>query len=183
METKNRSEMGFPEALEGNTDGAGFQASAESYGAGDAVERGAQDVSNKGQLTHGAKVKRGQINAVSQGRYGTGPAPYGYRRGGPGEKPLVINDREAEVVRAIFREYVNSRSTGKVVKYLQARGIKTRKGKPWSRQAVSIILANRTYRGRVTYANVEAEGQHNPIIDASLFYKANAIRERKQRSR
>ncbi|MFP4172459.1 MAG: recombinase family protein [Candidatus Hydrogenedentota bacterium] len=178
METTNRSEVGFPEALEGG--GGGIQASAQSYDAG---ERGARDVSNKGHLSHGAKVKRGQINAVSQGRYGTGPAPYGYRRGGPGEKPLVINDREAEVVRAIFREYVNSRSTGKVVKYLQARGITTRKGKPWSRQAVSIILSNRTYRGRVTYANVEAEGQHNPIIDASLFYKANAIRERKQRNR
>ena len=33
---------------------------------------------------HGAKVKQGQLSAVQQGRYGTGPAPYGYRRGGNG---------------------------------------------------------------------------------------------------
>ena len=64
-----------------------------------------------GRLSHGAKVKRGQLTAVQQGRYGTGPAPYGYRRGGATEKPLMVDDREAEVVRTIFREYLNTRSS------------------------------------------------------------------------
>ncbi len=135
-----------------------------------------------GRASHGAKVKRGQLNAIHQGRYGTGPAPYGYRRGGPGEKPLVVDDREAEVVRAIFREYLRTRSTGKVVKYLDSRGINTRKGNRWSRQAVAIILSNRTYRGRVTYGDIETEGLHDPIIEPAMFYKANAIRERRQRN-
>jgi len=135
----------------------------------------------KGRLSHGAKVKRGQLNAVQQGRYGTGPAPYGYRRGREGEKPLVVDDREAEVVRTIFREYLNTRSTGKVVNYLHGKGIYTRKGNKWSRQAIAIILANRTYRGRVSYGGVETEGLHDPIIEPALFYKANALKERKKR--
>ena len=88
------------------------------------------------RLTHGAKVKRGQLSAVQQGRYGTGPAPYGYRRGRDGENPLEVDDAEAEVVRMIFREYLNTRSTGKVVEYLQSKGIATRKGNRWSRQAI-----------------------------------------------
>ncbi len=132
-------------------------------------------------LSHGAKVKRGQLTSVQQGRYGTGPAPYGYRRGALGEKPLVVDDREAEVVRTIFREYLRQGSTGKVVEYLHSRGIFTRKGNKWSRQAVSIILSNRTYRGRVAYDNVETQGLHEPIIEPALFYKANAIKERKKR--
>lgn len=136
-----------------------------------------------GRLTHGAKVKRGQLNAVQQGRYGTGPAPYGYRRGRPGERPLLVDDREAEVVRMIFREYLNTRSTGKVVSYLHAKGVFTRKGKRWSRQAIAIILSNRTYRGRVSYGDIETQGQHDPIIEPALFYKANALRERKRRRR
>ena len=135
------------------------------------------------RLSHGAKVKRGQLSAVQQGRYGTGPAPYGYRRGGEGEKPLVVHDREAEVVRLVFREYLRHRSTGKVVSYLHGRGIYTRKGNKWSRQAIAIILSNRTYRGRVTYGNVETEGLHDPIIEPTLFYKANALKERKRRRR
>jgi hypothetical protein len=134
-------------------------------------------------LTHGAKVKRGQLSAVQQGRYGTGPAPYGYRRGELGEMPLVVDDREAEVVRTIFREYLSTRSTGKVVTYLHTKGIFTRKGKKWSRQAIAIILSNRTYRGRVSYGTIETEGQHEAIIEPALFYKANALRERKRRKR
>ena len=135
------------------------------------------------RLSHGAKVKRGQLTAVQQGRYGTGPAPYGYRRGGEGEKPLVVDDREAEVVRIVFREYLATRSTGKVVAYLHSKGIMTRKGNRWSRQAIAIILSNRTYRGRVSYGDVETQGVHDPIIDPALFYKANAIRERRKRRR
>jgi len=132
--------------------------------------------------SHGMKVKRGQLNAVQQGRYGTGPAPYGYRRGREGEHPLEIDDREAEVVRAIFREYLRTRSTGKVVEYLHAHNILTRKSNKWSRQAIAIILSNRTYRGRVTYGEIETEGLHDSIIEPALFYKAHALRRRKSRA-
>lgn len=136
-----------------------------------------------GRLSHGAKVKRGQLSAVRQGRYGTGPAPYGYRRGEEGERPLVVDDREAEVVRTIFREYLRTRSTGKVVDYLHSKGTYTRKGNKWSRQAIAIILSNRTYRGRVSYGDVETQGLHNPIIEPALFYKTNALKERKKRKK
>jgi len=148
------------------------------------VERaGIEEFDPSGRLSHGAKVKRGQLGSVQQGRYGTGPAPYGYRRGHDAEKPLIVDDREAEVVRTIFREYLHSRSTGKVVAYLHSRGIFTRKGNKWSRQAIAIILSNRTYRGRVTYGDIETQGLHDPIIEPALFYKANALKERKKRRR
>jgi hypothetical protein len=143
---------------------------------------GVHEADSPERLTHGAKVKRGQLNAVQQGRYGTGPAPYGYRRGEPGEKPLVVDDREAEVVRIIFREYLNTRSTGKVVHYLHDQDIHTRKGNRWSRQAVAIILSNRTYRGRVSYGDIETQGLHDPIVEPALFYRASALRDRKRRN-
>ncbi len=151
----------------------------ESHASVDAFPHG--DLSG-GRMSHGDKVKRGQLSAVQQGRYGTGPAPYGYRRGREGEKPLLVDDREAEVVRMVFREYLNQKSTGKVVNYLHAKGIFTRKGNKWSRQAIAIILSNRTYRGRVSYGDVETQGLHDPIIEPALFYKANALKERKRRA-
>ena len=149
-------------------------------------KRTGQDVTHaspSAHLSHGAKVKRGQLNAIQQGRYGTGPAPYGYRRGGVNERPLEVDDYEAEVVRTIFREYLRTRSTGKVVDYLHSHGIYTRKGKRWSRQAIAIILTNRTYRGRVTYGDIETEGLHEPIIEPALFYKVNALLQRKRRNK
>ena len=122
-----------------------------------------------------------RLTAVQKGRYGTGPAPYGYRRGRDEEKPLVVDDREAEVVRTIFREYLRTKSTGKVVGYLHTHQVFTRKGNKWSRQAIAIILSNRTYRGRVSYGEVETQGLHAPIIEPALFYKANAIRQCRRR--
>ena len=170
---------------ERSTDHTGLTEAGDTRGLPLLQERPAtaEHYDSTARLSHGAKVKRGQLTAVQQGRYGTGPAPYGYRRGGVGEKPLVIDDRESEVVRIVFREYLATRSTGKVVSYLHSKGIMTRKGNKWSRQAIAIILSNRTYRGRVSYGDVETQGVHEPIIDPALFYKANAIRERRKRRR
>ncbi len=139
--------------------------------------------SDEGGLSRGATVKRRQGYAAQRGRYGTGPAPYGYRRGKEGERPLVVDDREASVVQTIFREYLRTRSTKAVVDYLHSHGTLTRKGNKWSRQAIAIILSNRTYRARVSYGEVETGGLHNPIVEPALFYKVNALKERKKRFR
>ena len=173
--TGSKVETGV-QSQENHSDFGPHQVSGASAGNRQPSNRG-------GRLSHGAKVKRGQLTAVQQGRYGTGPAPYGYKRGREGEKPLIVDDREAEVVRLIFREYLQTRSTGKVVNALHARNILTRKGNKWSRQAIAIILSNRTYRGRVSYGDLETQGLHDPIIEPALFYKANALRERKRRKR
>jgi site-specific DNA recombinase len=139
--------------------------------------------STRSAVSHGTKVKRGQLNAVQHGCYGTGPAPFGYRRTTDGKRTLLVDENEAAIVRRIFQEYLNTKSTGKVVNVLNSEGIRTRKGKRWSRQAVSIILTNRTYRGRVRYGNLDIRGQHEPVIEASLFYKANALKRRRSRAR
>ena len=68
-----------------------------------------------------------------------------------------------------------------MVQYLHSKNILTRKDNKWSRQAIAIILSNRTYRGRVSYGDVETQGLHDPIIEPALFYKANSIKERKRR--
>jgi len=133
--------------------------------------------------SHGTKVKRGQLNAVQRGCYGTGPAPFGYRRSRDGKRTLIVDGKEAAIVRQIFEEYLRVKSTGKVVDLLNGEGIRTRKGKRWSRQAISIILTNRTYRGRVRYGELDISGQHEPLIEASLFYKANALKRRRSRAR
>jgi hypothetical protein len=133
--------------------------------------------------SHGVKVKRGQLNAVQRGCYGTGPAPFGYRRTKDGDRSLEPDDKEADIVKRIFQDYLRLKSTGKVVKLLNSESIQTRKGNKWSRQAVSIILTNRTYRGRVRYGDLDIRGQHEPIVDASVFYKANALKRKRSRRR
>jgi len=70
----------------------------------------------------------------------------GYRRGADG-KPEIVPE-EAEVVRRIYRRYLEGCSEGQIQKELTLDGIATAKGvKAWSHQVVHSILTNEKYAG------------------------------------
>ena len=70
----------------------------------------------------------------------------GYRRGADG-KPEIVPE-EAEVVRRIYRRYLEGCSEGQIQKELTLAGIATAKGvKAWSHQVVHSILTNEKYAG------------------------------------
>ena len=73
---------------------------------------------------------------------------YGYDAGVDGK--LVINPDEAAVVRWIFDHYLNGNSLGKIAAGLGAQGIPSPTGKPrWNREAISKLISNEKYTGRV----------------------------------
>ena len=70
----------------------------------------------------------------------------GYQRGADG-KPEIVPE-EAEVVRRIFRRYLEGCSEGQIQRELTQDGIATAKGvKAWSHQIVHNILTNEKYAG------------------------------------
>lgn len=70
----------------------------------------------------------------------------GYQRGADG-KPEIVPE-EAEVVRRIFRRYLEGCSEGQIQRELTQDGIATAKGvKAWSHQVVHSILTNEKYAG------------------------------------
>ena len=70
----------------------------------------------------------------------------GYRRGADG-KPEIVPE-EAEVVRRIYRRYLEGGSEGQIQRELTQDGIATAKGvKAWSHQIVHNILTNEKYAG------------------------------------
>lgn len=70
----------------------------------------------------------------------------GYRRGADG-KPEIVPE-EAEVVRRIYRRYLEGCSEGQIQKELTLDGIATAKGvRAWSHQVVHSILTNEKYAG------------------------------------
>ena len=70
----------------------------------------------------------------------------GYRRGADG-KPEIVPE-EAEVVRRIYRRYLEGCSEGQIQRELTQDGIATAKGvKAWSHQIVHNILTNEKYAG------------------------------------
>lgn len=100
-----------------------------------------------------------------EGSYVGGPPPYGYRTAWEGRlRKLVPDDSTAEIVRYIFREFVEEQSYGAVVKELNKKRINppsiyrktgdvycpegtTYKG--WDKGSVGLILRSENYIGKL----------------------------------
>ncbi|MEZ6184688.1 MAG: recombinase family protein [Planctomycetota bacterium] len=133
------------------------------------------------------RLLRGREAGARAGKHQSGPAPYGYRRDYTLRNTegvlLVPDDQEADVVRMIFREYLRLRSMKRLIKLLDEQGLKTRRGKQWSRAGVSWILKNDTYVGRVHFGKIRTKGRHDSIVPPIMFNKVQKlIRENNKRS-
>ncbi len=73
---------------------------------------------------------------------------YGYDVGADGA--LVVNPNEASIVRWIFDRYLSGDSLGKISAGLETQGVPSPTGRPkWSREAISKLISNEKYTGRV----------------------------------
>ena len=124
----------------------------------------------------------------------------GYEKGEDGN--LVVNEKEAAVVRQIYSDYLTGLSFHAIANRLTAQGIKTPGGKDkWSQGTVKSILTNEKYKGDallqkyytvdyLTKKQIPNDGKipqyyvrdnHEAIIDAATFDKVQD--EVKSRSR
>src|SRR5207248_10145755 len=86
---------------------------------------------------------------------------------------------EAELVRLIFRRYLELGSVNELVRDLKERNIRTRTkqlstgatrgGIPFGRGALYYVLSNHFYIGEVKYKNEILPGEQPPIMDRALF--------------
>ena len=102
---------------------------------------------------------------------------------------FVVVPEEAEVVRRIYREYLDGKGATVIMKGLNEDGIRTRVGKPWRVEGVLKILKNYNYTGNLilqkTYSEnhltkrkminngerpqYHAVGTHEAIIDLATW--------------
>lgn len=119
---------------------------------------------------------------------------YGYDIGPNGE--LVINPDEANIVRWVFDCYLGGNSLGKIAAGLKQKGLPSLTGKPkWSREALSKLLSNEKYTGRVllqkTVSTGAAQIRNNGLMERYVYTKThraivsdeafNAVQEEKQK--
>jgi site-specific DNA recombinase len=97
------------------------------------------------------------------------------------ERRLVINPAEAEVVRQIFRRYLELGCVRLLKEELDRRGVVSKlrssgngarpKGYSFSRGALYAVLSNPLYIGEVRHRGLRHSGQHQPIVDRELWDK------------
>src|SRR3979411_625136 len=92
---------------------------------------------------------------------------------------IAIVEEEAELVRSIFRRYLELGSVNELLRDLRERNIRTksrllstgatRGGIPFGRGALYYLLSNHFYIGEVKYKNEFLPGEQPPIMDRALF--------------
>ena len=102
------------------------------------------------------RVKFGKKMNAEKGRVPN--LVYGYDKTKGDYFNLCINEAEAEVVRQIFRWYVDEGyGTNKIAAFLNERGLRTKRDAEWNQNGVKRILTNPLYTGKVINGKEEIE--------------------------
>ena len=118
-----------------------------------------------------AQRRREQVRAGMRDRalHGEvlGRAPYGYE---VFDRHLRVRDDEAEVVRDIFRRYLNAGEGVRVIaRALNEAGLRTRRGGAWSMVSVRAVLRNPVYTGTYRRLGIVVPSEHPPLVDREQF--------------
>ncbi|MEA1961626.1 MAG: recombinase family protein [Bacillota bacterium] len=130
------------------------------------------------------KLARGRKSKAKSGVKGSGETPLGYiwKHDGVDKPIVVIDDIQADIVRLIYAKYLELGSIGKVKRYLNDHDFKTKRDKVFNDMGIRNILTNDFYIGKVSWGELETDGQHETIIDQTLFEKVQKQIKRNTRN-
>ncbi len=135
------------------------------------------------------EVLRGMSESATLGNY-LSSAPFGYRnfRNEKGESSLIIKDDEAEIVKLIFKKYLDGMEMIEIARYVNSLGFRTKRGNKIENRGILYMLLNPVYigfnrwtpNGRLEreemYNNTKStivKGSWEPIIDEDTFQKVH----------
>lgn len=114
------------------------------------------------------RTRMGMKERVKSGLWmGGGRIPFGYDY--DKEKGILVPNGDAELVRKIYRLYLEGCSTAKISRIL---GLKYEK-------LAYQILKRKSNAGYITYNNEEYKGLHEPIISEEIYNKAMEMMKRR----
>ena len=122
------------------------------------------------------RVKIGMHGMAKENRWPNNQPPIGYELAD--DQTLKINDKEAELVRRIFRMYLDHRSMPEVAHQLNKQGLETKQDETWGRWSVRQVLSNDLYRGEYQLGEYEDHVEEYRIIDDELFEAVTRTRYR-----
>jgi DNA invertase Pin-like site-specific DNA recombinase len=130
----------------------------------------------------GERIRDKFAASRARGMWMGGTPPLGYD---VVDRKLVINEKEAELVRLIFKRFLRVGSVTKLAQELRRAGHTTkswttqdgkhRAGKPIDKCAIYKVLANRVYLGEAVHKGTPYPGEHEAIIDRATWDKVQAI--------
>ena len=102
------------------------------------------------------EVRKGLLENALQGKHTGGKPPLGYDVD-PGSKQLIINEREAQIVRMIFNMYCQGYSYQEMARILNTQSMKTKRGQDFRYNSFYNILINEKYTGTYFYNKTKSK--------------------------
>lgn len=127
------------------------------------------------------RLSEGRKEKVKRGRKSSGIAPIGYKWDSNGQ--IIIDLELCQTVDIIFKKYFELKSLSKLVNFLEAAGLTSRNGTPFTKGSLHTILKNDFYIGFVHYGDITKRGHHPLFIDKDLFDNVQALMFNNQRNR
>lgn len=125
------------------------------------------------------RMQAGRLASIKEGNYIGTTAPYGYKKINPEPKvhTLEIVPEEAEIIKMIFKMYMDGHGAKYISNELNRMGISPQKSQFWEPPSIKKILANPLYCGMIGWktksnGNTLYEGLHKPIISDEIFEAA-----------
>jgi site-specific DNA recombinase len=144
------------------------------------------------------RLSRGIRLTIEKGGY-VSNVPFGYVRDHKDKVPTLAPDpKESEIVKLIFKWYIEGDGCQSICHKLTAMGVKPHRGDEFSRNSIRRIITNPVYIGKIVWGQKKHirpkklgdkhkavylpqdewlmfDGLHPAIIDEATFNKANAI--------
>lgn len=118
-------------------------------------------------------IRRGLNESAAKCQSVGGNRPLGYLTGP--DKKFVIDPVNAPTVQMIFRMYAEGYTISEITDHLNSLGLRTLKGKPFTKNSVPTILKNEKYTGVYIYGDVRVEGGIPRLIDDETFQKVQEM--------
>ncbi len=129
----------------------------------------------------GERIRDKIAASKKKGIWMGGPVPLGYQ---VVERKLVPVPEEAERVRTIMRRYLEVKNAPRLIDMLKAEGVVTkvqqrvsgphRGGIPFRRGSLFYLLKNPVYRGKIVHRGKVYDGEHEAIVDETLWNAVQA---------
>jgi DNA invertase Pin-like site-specific DNA recombinase len=120
----------------------------------------------------GERIRDKFLASRKRGLWMGGHPPLGYD---VSDRKLMINPGEAELVKQVFRRFLQVGSATQLAQELKAAGHRTKRGKPFDKGVLYKLLHNRTYVGEVEHKGTAYAGQHEAIVDRGTWDRVHTI--------
>lgn len=146
------------------------------------------------------RLQRGVLRSVYEGNYLAARPPYGYLiKENKFSRTLEPHPEQSHIIKLIFDWYVNDKvGFNTIANNLNVMGLKTLRNQAWTAGAISYIIKNPVYIGKISWKKVitsrsatpgklkktrtrpesdwiVVDGKHEAIIDTDTFEKAQLI--------